>query len=76
MRERYDIIVTQQLIKLDLSPFQKIPSVPPPPPIDNEDDLDKDNEALHSMLIAWYMSGYHTGYYQVNNCFFFESVSF
>ena len=29
-----------------------------------------DKEALHSMLMAWYMSGYHTGYYQVTsiNC--------
>ncbi|XP_061198670.1 survival motor neuron protein isoform X3 [Neopsephotus bourkii] len=34
--------------------------IPPPPPMrpDSEDD-----EALGSMLIAWYMSGYHTGYY-------------
>ncbi|KAM4638521.1 survival motor neuron protein 1-like isoform 2-T3 [Amazona ochrocephala] len=34
--------------------------IPPPPPmrLDSEDD-----EALGSMLIAWYMSGYHTGYY-------------
>lgn len=28
--------------------------------LDSEDD-----EALGSMLIAWYMSGYHTGYYLV-----------
>lgn len=36
--------------------------IPPPPPMspDGEDD-----EALGSMLIAWYMSGYHTGYYLV-----------
>uniref|UniRef100_A0A8B9GG75 Tudor domain-containing protein n=1 Tax=Amazona collaria TaxID=241587 RepID=A0A8B9GG75_9PSIT len=36
------------------------PLIPPPPPmrLDSEDD-----EALGSMLIAWYMSGYHTGYY-------------
>lgn len=24
-----------------------------------------DDEALGSMLISWYMSGYHTGYYLV-----------
>ncbi|KFQ43620.1 Survival motor neuron protein, partial [Nestor notabilis] len=37
------------------------PLIPPPPPmrLDSHDD----DEALGSMLIAWYMSGYHTGYY-------------
>ncbi|XP_065519337.1 survival motor neuron protein isoform X3 [Lathamus discolor] len=34
--------------------------VPPPPPMRMDFE---DNEALGSMLIAWYMSGYHTGYY-------------
>ena len=58
---------TKVLTLMYVSLFQKILNVPPPPPVDNEDDLDKDSEALHSMLIAWYMSGYHTGYYQVNN---------
>lgn len=38
---------------------------PPPPPVD-DDVMDGDNEAMCSMLMAWYMSGYHTGYYQVN----------
>lgn len=28
-------------------------------------DALEDEEALGSMLIAWYMSGYHTGYYLV-----------
>lgn len=28
-------------------------------------DTAEDDEALGSMLIAWYMSGYHTGYYLV-----------
>ncbi|KAL3865842.1 hypothetical protein ACJMK2_043191 [Sinanodonta woodiana] len=41
----------------------RIPLVPPPPPPFDE-SLDGENEALCSMLIAWYMSGYHTGYYQ------------
>ena len=43
---------------------------PPPPPMVDEDMMESDSEALYSMLIAWYMSGYHTGYYQVrkNNC--------
>ncbi|XP_011541905.1 survival motor neuron protein isoform X2 [Homo sapiens] len=35
--------------------------IPPPPPI-CPDSLD-DADALGSMLISWYMSGYHTGYY-------------
>ncbi|KAG8456449.1 hypothetical protein GDO86_002291 [Hymenochirus boettgeri] len=34
---------------------------PPPPPLSPE--MCEDDEALGSMLIAWYMSGYHTGYY-------------
>ena len=39
---------------------------PPPPPM--LDMSEGDNEALCSMLMAWYMSGYHTGYYQVQYC--------
>ncbi|KAF4804315.1 survival motor neuron protein-like protein [Turdus rufiventris] len=35
--------------------------IPPPPPM--RPDSAEDDEALGSMLIAWYMSGYHTGYY-------------
>ncbi|NXG53255.1 SMN protein, partial [Psilopogon haemacephalus] len=38
------------------------PLIPPPPLFVNPDPLE-DDEALGSMLIAWYMSGYHTGYY-------------
>ncbi|XP_065455190.1 survival motor neuron protein-like isoform X1 [Chrysemys picta bellii] len=37
------------------------PLIPPPPPMGP--DSPEDEEALGSMLIAWYMSGYHTGYY-------------
>ncbi|NWH74937.1 SMN protein, partial [Piaya cayana] len=37
------------------------PLIPPPPPIGPNSS--EDDEALGSMLIAWYMSGYHTGYY-------------
>ncbi|NXB77165.1 SMN protein, partial [Donacobius atricapilla] len=37
------------------------PLIPPPPPM--RPDTADDDEALGSMLIAWYMSGYHTGYY-------------
>ena len=43
---------------------QRMPP-PPPPPVLDEDVVEGDSEALYSMLIAWYMSGYHTGYYQV-----------
>ncbi|MBN3301605.1 SMN1 protein, partial [Amia calva] len=39
------------------------PLIPPPPPMGP--DLGDGDEALGSMLIAWYMSGYHTGYYLV-----------
>ncbi|XP_078531415.1 survival motor neuron protein-like isoform X1 [Lissotriton helveticus] len=37
------------------------PMIPPPPPLGP--DSGEDDDALGSMLIAWYMSGYHTGYY-------------
>ncbi|NXN72877.1 SMN protein, partial [Himantopus himantopus] len=37
------------------------PLIPPPPPM--KPDCAEDDEAVGSMLIAWYMSGYHTGYY-------------
>ncbi|KAI4871415.1 hypothetical protein NFI96_013040 [Prochilodus magdalenae] len=39
------------------------PMIPPPPPM--SPDMLQDDEALGSMLISWYMSGYHTGYYLV-----------
>ena len=42
-----------------------LPSFPPPPPLVNDDLSESENEALCSMLMSWYMSGYHTGYYQV-----------
>ncbi|XP_062985758.1 survival of motor neuron protein-like [Elgaria multicarinata webbii] len=42
--------------------FPSGPPLIPPPPLFSPDSPD-DEEALGSMLIAWYMSGYHTGYY-------------
>ncbi|XP_045216866.2 survival of motor neuron protein-like [Mercenaria mercenaria] len=43
----------------------RIPFMPPPPlPPQFSDLTEESNEALCSMLMAWYMSGYHTGYYQ------------
>jgi len=41
--------------------------MPPPPAPVNSTDVSHDNDALASMLMAWYLSGYHTGYYQVSN---------
>lgn len=44
---------------------QPFPMMPPPPPPMPGDNVSDENEALCSMLLSWYMSGYHTGYYQV-----------
>lgn len=41
--------------------------MPPPPAPVNNGDISHDNDALASMLMAWYLSGYHTGYYQVRD---------
>lgn len=45
-------------------PFAPMP--PPPAPV-NSNDVSHDSDALASMLMAWYLSGYHTGYYQVSD---------
>uniref|UniRef100_A0A8D2D851 Survival motor neuron protein n=1 Tax=Sciurus vulgaris TaxID=55149 RepID=A0A8D2D851_SCIVU len=45
-----------------LPPFPSGPPIIPPPPPICPYSLD-DADALGSMLISWYMSGYHTGYY-------------
>ena len=45
-----------------------IPPPPPPPPLLPEGVVRGDEEALANMLMSWYMSGYHTGYYRVNYC--------
>ena len=42
------------------------PFLPPPPAFETLSEAATDKEALYSMLISWYMSGYHTGYYQVS----------
>ncbi|XP_066272468.1 survival motor neuron protein-like isoform X2 [Branchiostoma lanceolatum] len=39
----------------------QMPPLPPPPAV--TDGLE-DDDSLACMLMAWYMSGYHTGYYQ------------
>ncbi|XP_076323179.1 survival motor neuron protein-like isoform X1 [Tachypleus tridentatus] len=41
-----------------------IPDIPPLPPFPLDDEGVTDDEAQASMLMSWYMSGYHTGYYQ------------
>ncbi|XP_067947396.1 survival motor neuron protein-like isoform X2 [Watersipora subatra] len=38
--------------------------IPPPPPVLPNLPACNTEEAFHSMLISWYMSGFHTGYYQ------------
>ncbi|CAJ0594117.1 unnamed protein product [Cylicocyclus nassatus] len=46
-------------------PHPSIPSIAPPPPmVMPRLAVPDEAEALSSMLMAWYMSGYHTGYYQ------------
>ena len=58
--------IKQLLYYPDLLQFQYAPMPPPPAPVNNS-DLSHDNDALASMLMAWYLSGYHTGYYQVRD---------
>ncbi|XP_076342597.1 survival motor neuron protein-like isoform X3 [Tachypleus tridentatus] len=41
-----------------------IPDIPPLPPFPLDDDGVTDDKALASMLMSWYMSGYHTSNYQ------------
>ncbi|XP_074629780.1 survival motor neuron protein-like isoform X2 [Acropora palmata] len=54
------------------SPFPFPPMPPPPAPV-NSIDVSHDNDALASMLMAWYLSGYHTGYFQAMQNFRHES---
>ncbi|XP_049790823.1 survival motor neuron protein isoform X1 [Schistocerca nitens] len=41
-----------------------VPIPPPPPPHITSRFPEEDSEALSAMLLSWYMSGFHTGYYQ------------
>lgn len=49
---------------------RNIPTLPPPPPPSwlaggsNNGTLPTEEDALSSALLSWYLSGYHTGYYQ------------
>ncbi|GLG96669.1 uncharacterized protein GBIM_03586 [Gryllus bimaculatus] len=52
--------------KLETAPPHVMPTtLPPPPPLSVTSSLPLgDSEALSAMLMSWYMSGFHTGYYQ------------
>lgn len=41
----------------------QIPPPPLPAKIINNESNTAEQDALHSMLLSWYMNGYHTGYY-------------
>lgn len=50
-------------------PYSALPPKPmmpviPPPILPDAASITDDKDALYGMLISWYMSGYHTGYYQ------------
>jgi len=47
--------------------FNTIPLLPPPMPphlLRHQGNVPEEDEAMASMLMSWYTSGYHTGYYQ------------
>jgi len=47
--------------------FNTVPLLPPPMPphlLRQHDGVPQEDEAMASMLMSWYTSGYHTGYYQ------------
>lgn len=58
------IYLNVSILQLVLLLYQQFPHAPPAPV--NSSDVSHDNDALASMLMAWYLSGYHTGYYQVS----------
>jgi hypothetical protein len=43
--------------------------MPPVPPHPMTNATGQEDEALASMLMSWYLSGYYTGHYQVQ-CFY------
>ncbi|KDR07072.1 survival motor neuron protein [Zootermopsis nevadensis] len=55
-----------QFRPLHMPPMGLPPMVvpPPPPPHLTGSFPEEDAEALSAMLMSWYMSGFHTGYYQ------------
>lgn len=51
---------------------------PPVPPhlLHQRGGVPQEDEAMASMLMSWYTSGYHTGYYQVSSACFAELRKF
>lgn len=43
------------------SPFMSMPPPPPPAAWPSSTDDSEDSDSLYSMLMSWYMAGYHTG---------------
>jgi len=60
-----EYVMVNVFIFLFCQQFPFAPMPPPPAPV-NSNDVSHDSDALASMLMAWYLSGYHTGYYQVS----------
>uniref|UniRef100_A0A183GMH4 Tudor domain-containing protein n=1 Tax=Heligmosomoides polygyrus TaxID=6339 RepID=A0A183GMH4_HELPZ len=57
---------TDWVFHVDIISASCIPTIAPPPPsVLGGLSVPDEAEALSSMLMSWYMSGYHTGYYQV-----------
>ena len=63
---------------LEWEPVQPLPSfpkkpdgfIPPPPPLaawPSSSTSDENQNSLYSMLMSWYMAGYHTGKSPVND---------
>jgi len=48
------------------SVFPPMMGPPPPPPALAATSADAQMQAMQSMLISWYMAGYHTGFYQAS----------
>lgn len=49
-----------------------VSSIPPPPPPTAwpaPGSTEMDSDSLYSMLMSWYMAGYHTGKIRKPNCF-------
>lgn len=66
--EKIEKIESKSQYHAQKQPFSSSVFLPPPPPmpiptVPGASSNVTEDEALHSMLISWYMSGYHTGFY-------------